>query len=376
MQPYFAERFANPSAIHKEGQEARQAIEKARLNVARALGVRPEEVTWTASGTEANNLALYGLLRQLTEEEGRPITTLEIITPPIEHPSILEVVKHLEIQGATIKYVPVKETGRMDLAALAALLTPQTALVTCAYVNSEIGVVEDVKHLTRLVRRFNIDQQATVRVHLDAAQAPLWLPCKLEPLGVDMLSLDAGKCGGPKGVGLLVRRHGVRLKGVVLGGGQETGLRAGTENTPLIVGAAKALVLAQEDFKERSERIGQLRDQLIERLTRIAGVDLNGSQEYRVANNVNVSIAGVEAEFAAVTLDTAGIACSTKSACGSGKGAGSSVVRTITGNEQRALTSLRFTLGEDTKVRDLDRLVGVLTTHIEKTRAFTEKLTQ
>ena len=372
MEPFFSDKFANPSAIHTEGQAARAAVEASRLSVARILGVRPEGIVWTASGTESNNLAIYGLIRALKEGSERDFSDIEIITTVIEHPSILEAVEHLKSHGVTVHYVSVNESGRIDTTELTSLLSKQTALVTFSYVNSEVGVIEDVKKITRLVRLFNKEHDVNILTHLDAAQAPLWLPCSLSQLGVDLLSLDAGKCCGPKGVGVLAFKHGISLKGIILGGGQESGLRSGTENTPLIVGAAKAFEIAQATHTERSEKVSTIRDYAFGKLSNIEGVHINGSQEERVANNVNISIDGVEAEFAAITLDVAGIACSTKSACGSGKGEGSSVVRTLTDSDERATTSLRFTFGEQTTKSEIDKLVTALRGHILKTRAFGE----
>ncbi len=375
MAPHFTQLFANPSAIHQEGQLARRVVEKARLDVARVLGVRPDDVSWTGSGTEANNLAILGYLKQLTAEAGKHYSELEIVTTAIEHPSVLEACREASSLGVTVKYVPVQEDGRIDRTALLSVLSPKTALLVFSYVNSEIGTIEDVRTITRLVRAYNDEHATKIKIHLDAAQAPLWLPCKPEQLGVDMIALDAGKCYGPKGIGVLARRHGIDLQPVVVGGGQELGLRAGTENVPAIVGASKAIVLAQEGFLDRANKVAKLRDYALAALSAIEGVAVNGSVTHRVANNVNVSIDGVEAEFAVVTLDVAGIACSTKSACGTGKGAGSSVVRTITGSNERALSSLRLTLGEETTLREIDRTLAVLKEHIKKTRAFKEKLT-
>lgn len=373
MQPFFATHFANPSAIHTEGKLARQVIDDARQKVARILSIRESGVIWTASGTEANNLAIYGLLRHLIEEEGRSYKDIEIISTEIEHSSVIEVLKHIETLGVEIKYVKLHEDGQIDLKDLEAHLSTKTALITFSYVNSEIGVVQHVKQITRAVRLFNDKHQVSVKTHLDAAQGPLWLSCQLEQLGVDMLSLDAAKCYGPKGVGLLACRQGLKLKGLVLGGGQERGLRGGTENTPLIVGAAESIKIAQEGYAERSASVGKLRDYCIAELSKIDGVVLNGSVEDRVANNINVSIDGVESEFAAITLDTAGISCSTKSACGSGKSGGSQVIRAITGDDKRATTSLRFTLGEGSTKNEIDIMISVLKKHVEKTRSFAKK---
>lgn len=369
MLPYFKEHFANASAIHTEGQSVRHVIDAARTTVARLLGVRSDELIFTASGTESNNLAIAGVLGECAQS-GVPVSEMEIITTAIEHPSVGEMVADWERRGARVHRVSVGKNGVIDGRDFESLLSTKTRLVTFAYVNSEIGTVQPVRKIVRAVQAFNKKHDTNILVHLDAAQAPLWLSCSVAQLGVDLISLDAGKCYGPKGVGVLAYRHGVALAPYLFGGGQEHGLRPGTENTALIAGAAKAFSVAQEKYKERAEKVTIVRDYAIEKLTAIEGVTLNGDREARVANNVNVSIEGVEAEFAAVTLDVAGIACSTKSACGSGKGAGSSVVRILSESEERATTSLRFTLGEETSHAEIDRLIEVLKIHILKTRAF------
>jgi len=370
MRPYFIEHFGNPSAIHKEGVVAREAVEDARLKVARTLNVRPEGVVFTGGGTEANNLAIYGFLRNVTEGD-IPFSDVEIISTKIEHPSILKVLDHLKDLGVTVRYIVLNEYGLIDKKHFESLLSKRTALVTCAYANSEIGVVQDVKRLTRIVRKFNKKNKTLIKVHLDASQAPLWLPCQMDMLGVDLMTLDGGKCYGPKGVGVLARQHGVDLRGIILGGDQEYGLRAGTENTALIVGCAEALVRAQDERKSRSEATASLRDFAIEKILKeIPSSVLNGPEKERLANNVNISILGIDSEFAVVVLDSKGIATSTKSACSGASGNGSSVVREITGDEDRALSTMRFSLGEETTRKELDMAIACLKEHVEKMQSF------
>lgn len=214
-------------------------------------------------------------------------------------------------------------------------------------------------------------------MHLDAAQAPLWLPCEMDMLGVDLLSLDSGKCYGPKGVGVLAFRHGVPLVPYMHGGGQEGGLRSGTENVPLIVGCAEALVRAQKTWKTRAHAVTLLRDFMFALLEKeIPHVIINGSREARVPNNVHISIPGIESEFAVITLDRHGINASTKSACGAGTSGGSSVIRTLTRSEDRARSTIRFTLGEETTQKEIVRAVHVLRVHTESVRAFQQTLTR
>lgn len=374
MEPHWSTYFGNAGAVHQEGQLASSEIEKARHTLARVLHARAEGVVFTASGTESNNLALLGVLQKL-HDQGRSYGSMEVITTGIEHPSILETLSFASSLGVRVITVPVNQEGQIETASFEQAITAQTVLVTFAYANSEIGVVQNVGKLVRCVRAKEKKLGTRIYVHLDAAQAPLWLPCELNRLGVDLLSLDAGKCYGPKGVGVLVFAHGVALSPIMHGGSQEGGLRAGTENTPLIVGATIAIAYAQEHMVERSARVRSLRDAFIEDLCTIKGVELNGSVSNRLPNNVNISIPGVDPEFAVVSLDHAGIACSTKSACGTAKGNGSHVVRALGLGEDRVLSTLRFTLGEETTRAELRVTATVLKDHIVRMRQFASSLT-
>lgn len=375
MMPYFSSMYGNAGAIHHEGVAARAAITQSREVLAKVLHVREEGIIFTGSGTESNNLAILGAV-EARRKEGVPYTDMEVISTKIEHASVLEVLKHVEQLGVTVTYVSLDASGLIDVNSLKESLSPKTILVTFAYANSEIGVVQQVGKLSRVVRSYEKVQSTKILIHLDAAQAPLWLPCALDALLVDVLSLDAGKCYGPKGVGVLAMRHGVRLHSILFGGSQEGGLRPSTENTPLIIGATKALVIAQEHYKTRSEQVAQLRDAFMSLVTAIEGVVVNGSVSDRIANNINISIPGIDSEFAVITLDEKGIACSTKSACGGAKGDGSSVVRLISGDETRATSTIRFTLGEDTTLAELKCVAQELKAHVDKTRTSLKKLTQ
>lgn len=364
MERYFSDHFANPSAIHHEGREARRAVEAARGTVARILKIRSEDIIFTSGGTESNNLAIFGVV-EATHARGVRYEDMEIITTAIEHPSVLETLKVCAARGTVVHYVPVDENGKVVMSAFEELLSEKTVLVTFAYANSEVGVVQDVKRITRAVRALG---DVRPLVHLDASQAPLWLPLAMDMLGVDMMTLDAGKCYGPKGVGVLAHRHHVELRPFAYGGDQESGLRPGTENVPLIVGCAHALEIAHDGREARVERVKELRDYLLESLSReIPQAVLNGSREDRIANNVNISIPGLDGEFAVVTLDVQGVAVSTRSACTGGKGGGSHVVRVLTGDEDRAASTIRFTLGEETTRNDIDRAVSVLAAHATRT---------
>lgn len=365
MAPYFSQEFANPSAIHKEGQSARRAVEQTRETIARLLKIRPHDLVFTSGGTEANNLAIFGVV-DAAHARGTRYEDMEIITTALEHPSVLETLSACATRGVVVHFVSVDAEGRIDMRAFEALLSLKTVLVTCAYANSEVGVVQDVKRITRTVRA-----RGDVRplVHLDASQAPLWLPIAMDMLGVDLMTLDAGKCYGPKGVGVLAFRHHVELRSYTHGGDQEHGLRPGTENVPLIVGCAEALQVACAEQGTRTARVQAVREYFIQSLLReIPHTVVNGSREDRIANNVNISISGVDGEFAVVTLDVHGIAASTRSACAGGAGGGSHVVREMTGDEIRAASTIRFTLGEETTKHHVDRAVAVLAAHAARTR--------
>ncbi len=371
MSPFWKDQFGNASAIHQEGVAARTAIESAREELASLLHVRSSGIVFTGSGTESNNLALLGVV-QAKYAAGVQHAQMEIISTKIEHASVLETLTYIERLGVQVKYIDTDADGLINLQALQSALSPQTVLVTTAYVNSEVGIIQPLGKISRIVREAEKKWGTQILVHTDASQAPLWLSCELDRLGVDLMTLDAGKCHGPKGVGVLAFRHGVIIAPHVYGGSQEGGLRPGTENTPLIVGAVRAFALAQEGHKERSKRTETVRDIFIEKLLALEGIVLNGSREYRVANNINISLPGIDSEFAVITLDQKGVGCSTKSACGGAKGDGSSVVRLLTGDEKRARSTIRFTLSDATTIAEITYATGVLHEHIRKMLKYTE----
>ncbi len=374
MLPYFREEWANPSAIYSSGVQARTVVEGCRTAIARLLRVRPQGVLFTSGGTESNNQALIGFVEAL-HAEGRAYENMEIVTTCIEHPSILETCAALQKRGIRIVYLDVSEEGLIREQELTAALTEKTVLVTFAYVNSEVGVIQDVKKITRQVRLFNTTHKVNVCVHLDASQAPLWLSCEMDMLGVDLMTLDAGKCYGPKGIGVLSLRHDVPLAPRMYGGGQERGLRSGTENVPLIVGCSAALQRAQSSWKVRSETVSILRDAMIRQIKEdIPQAILNGSRQSRIANNINISIPGVESEYAVITLDAHHVAASTRSACGSNTSYGSYVVHAMTKDESRATSTIRFTLGEGTSLGDIQYALQILTEHVVRMKTFTETL--
>jgi len=365
MKPFWSKVYGNPGAIHKEGVLAKAAVEEARELVARTLRVRATDVIFTSGGTESNNLAIRGAVRAM-RLANVPVTDIEVISTTVEHPSVIECLKLLALEGVRVVYAPIDNEGRVIVEEFKKLLSHRTRLVTIAYANSETGVIQDINRLSRTVRLFEKENGLTIPFHTDAAQAPRWLSCALDSLGVDMLSLDAGKCEGPKGIGILIKRPRVQLASINGGGSQESKLRPGTEPVPLVVGAATALSLAQKECEKLSVRSAALRDRWIKELSKIQGVVLNGSAEHRLPNNVNISIPGFDTEFAVVSLDTADIAASTKSAC-AGAGSGRShVIYAMTADEARAASTIRFTLTPQTSRRDLKKTTEALRKHMER----------
>ncbi|MBP9836866.1 MAG: cysteine desulfurase [Candidatus Pacebacteria bacterium] len=367
MMPFLTEDFGNPSSIHGEGVRARRAVDEARSSVARTLEIKPQGVIFTGNGTESNNLAILGHIKYL-HKKGLAYADMEVVTTKIEHPSILGVMDELSDLGVQVKFVEVDERGIITIPALEAVLSPKTVMVTFAYANSEVGTVQPVLRLVRRVRKYEETTGREIKVHLDAAQAPLWLPCAFKQLGADTLALDAGKCNGPKGVGVLATRKNFNLLPIVQGGGQENGLRSGTENTAGIIGMSKALELAQADHASRAETVAKIRDEAIAYLQeKIPAAVVNGGKgEDRLANNINFSIPELDTEYAVIYLDTHGVACSTKSACAGAGGGESLVVKTITGDATRARSTIRFSLSEQTTLDDMKYAIDVLVEYCEK----------
>lgn len=372
MTPYWSEKFGNPGAVHKEGVEAKKAVESAREKVAKTLRITPSDVLFTSGGTESNNLAIKGSVEAMVAS-GVAIEDIEIISTSIEHPSVKNTLESLEKEGCVVTCVPVDEEGRIILEEFKNSLSPRTRLVTVAYANSETGVVQDVAKLARQVRAYERENGLTILLHTDAAQAPLWLSVALDSLGVDMLSLDAGKCEGPKGVGVLALRPRVQLAAVTHGGSQERSYRPGTEPVPLVVGCAEAIYLAQLSYKERGGAAAALRDRWLKKLKKVKGVIVNGSTEYRLPNNINISIPGFDSEFAVVDLDNAGISASTKSACSGADSGLSYVVYEMSGDSDRASSTIRFSLNSNVKYGQLKKVTKVLKKHLSKMREFKTK---
>lgn len=363
MRPFLRECFGNPSSIHAEGLAAKKALNAARVVIARCLEAHAEEVVFTSGGTEANNLAIFGTLFRLNLNLKK---RTHVVATNIEHSSVLEPLKELERQGrAEVTYVPVEADGIVKPEKVIAAIKPNTVLVSVMYANNEIGTIQPIRKIgQRLVSirhsTFSIHNSPNEKrypvFHSDACQAPLYLRCLVNALGVDFLSLDAHKIYGPKGVGALYVRRNTPLIPQLLGGGQERGMRATTENIPGIVGFAEALRHATAEREKESARLAVLRNLLYSEVLKNIRIkcEVNGSMEAgeRLPNNLNISLPGVDTEFLTLQLDAAGIAVSTKSSCLKDEKE-SYVVAALGGGGKRARSTLRFTLGRHTTKADI-----------------------
>lgn len=356
MQPYFSERFGNPASLHREGREAREAVERARQTIAAGIEAHADEIIFTGSATEANNLALFGAAAARTDKR-------HLLISNVEHPSVSESAAELECRGFVVTEVPVERNGRIDPEIFVRALRDDTFLASIIFASNEIGTIQPIRELGKICLKRG------VLLHTDACQAAPWLPMRVEALHVDYLTLNAAKLHGPKGVAALYRRRNAPLKPILFGGGQERGLRSGTENVPGIVGFAEAFRFARERLAD-VDRIRQLRNRLTDKLLGISGVRLNGDRTERLPNNVNISVDGVDGETLVLGLDALGIACSSGSACSSlhleGNREGSPVLAAIGATEGG---NVRFSLGWGTTGRDLDRVVNATKTVIDRQRS-------
>lgn len=363
MHPFMSERFGNPSSVHEAGRAARAALDWSRGVIARILGCGPRELIFTSGATEANNLAIKGvffdaLIRNL---DSRP----HVVTSAIEHPAVLSAVHELRLLGAECTIVPVSAAGLVDPDVVLAAIRPDTCLVSIMYANNEVGTIQPIAELARLTAA------AGVPLHVDAVQAAGKLPIIVDELGVSLLSLSAHKLNGPKGVGLLYARDGVRLFPQVHGGGQEYGRRAGTENVAGAVGFATALQISVEEQHDNVARMQALRDRLIEGLfERTPGARLNGDVVRRLPNNVHMSFEDVDGESLLLHLDLHGLAASSGSACASGSGQPSHVLLALGMSPELAEGSLRLTLGPRTTADEVERAIAIVSTAVAEIRSF------
>ena len=359
MIPYMKQEFGNPSSIHSYGMAGKAALDNSREQIAELLGAGPREIVFTSCGSESNNLAIKGIAFQLREKGNHLITT------QVEHASVLETFRFLESQGFNSTYLSVDKYGLIDLEELREAITDDTILVSVMFANNETGVLMPIQEIAELVK------EKRVIFHTDAIQAVGKIDINLKNLPVDLLSISGHKLYGPKGVGALLIRDGVKFGPLIHGGGQERGKRSGTENVAGIVGLGKACEIFKQDagYKMQDARIKDLRDELYEGISeRISGFKLNGHHEKRLSNTLNLSFEGVEGESLVMNLDLEGIAVSTGSACSEGNVEPSHVLLAMGLSKEQAVSSVRFSLGRFTEKEDINRVIDVLPGIVERIR--------
>jgi cysteine desulfurase len=365
MQPYFTRLFGNPMSIHSFGQVALEALDKARKQTADFLNCNPGEIIFTSGATESNNLAIKGVIKKyfyFNKDKGiKP----HIITTQFEHHCVFNSIKFLEKSGqAEVTYLPVYEEGIVRLEDIKRAIKPNTILVSIMYVNNEIGTVQPIAEIGKIIKSAN----NKIIFHTDATQAINYFDCDVKNLGVDLLSLSAHKIYGPKGVGALYIKKGTPISRIQDGGEQEFGFRAGTHNVPGIIGLAEAIRQVKSQ-KLKIKSISELRDYFIDRVLKdIPDSYLNGSKEKRSPNNINFRFDNVEGESLVLALDRVGIASSTGSACSSGTLEPSHVLLALGLKPEQAHGSLRLTLGKDTTKKEIDYAIKKLKETINKLR--------
>ncbi len=358
MLPYFSAVYGNASSIHSFGREARKAVENARRQVAAAIGAKPNEIYFTAGGSESDNWALKGAFDSRKKER------FHLITSSIEHHAILHTAEYLEKRGASVTYLPVDEYGRVNPEDVEKAITPDTALISVMLANNEVGTLEPIAEIGRIAKKHGI------LFHTDAVQAIGAIPVDVSELNCDMLSLSGHKFHGPKGIGAIYIKSGTRLENFVHGGAQERGKRAGTENVPAIVGLGEAITLAVSEMPEASKRIAAMRDRLItEILSSIPETRLNGHPTERLPGNVNISFEGIEGEALLLSLDLQGIAGSSGSACTSGSLDPSHVLLALGLRHETAHGSLRLSLGRDNTNEEVTEVLKALHEIVKRLRA-------
>lgn len=357
MQPYFIEKYGNPSSIYSFARDGKKAIEGARDKVAGALGARTEEIFFTGSGTEADNWAIKGVA-YANKSKGN-----HIITTSIEHHAVLNTCQYLESNGFEVTYLPVDENGLVTPEQVERAINPNTILISIMFANNEIGTIQPISEIGKLAR------EKGIYFHTDAVQAVGHVPINVADMNIDLLSLSGHKFYGPKGIGSLYIRKGVKITSFLHGGGQERGRRASTENVPEIVGLGKAIELATSNIEEQSRKLTVLRDRAIDEvMSKIPYVKLNGHRTQRLPGNVNFAFDFIEGESVLLLLDSKGISASTGSACTSGSLDPSHILLAIGVPPELANGSLRLTFGDENTQEDVDYLLEVLPAIVDRLR--------
>jgi cysteine desulfurase len=378
MGPYFDKHFGNPSEPHWWGQETRKAIDEAREKVVNFLGAKPSEIIFTSGATESINFAHKGLIESL-KSKIKNLNLPHVITSSVEHKAVLETCRHLEKLGwVEVTYLPVDKDGLVKINDVERSIKPETVLVSIMYVNNEVGTIEPIEEIGKLIKKINISRLTShispLYFHTDATQAIQYLNCDVNYLGVDLLSLSGHKFYAPKGVGILYFKKGTPLVGQQDGGGQEYRLRAGTENVPYIVALGKAVEQISKFQVSISNKIKELRDRLIEGILQIPGVKLVGNPKKNAPHIATFLVEGVEGEAMLLLLSEKGVAASSGSACTSGLLEPSHVLLAMGYKPEQAHGSLRFSLGQENTPQEIDYVIKVLPGIIRKLRKIAPKL--
>lgn len=356
MNPYFSEYFGNPSSLYHISRRNKAEINRSRQKIANVINSRGDEIFFTNGGSESDNWALKGTAFA-NRYKGR-----HIITTGIEHHAILNTCKYLEKQGFDVTYLSVDKDGFVDIDELKRKIRDDTILVSIMFANNEVGTIEPIVEIGRILRARNI------LFHTDAVQAITHVPIDVKAMNIDLLSMSSHKFYGPKGMGALYIRKGVNIDNLIHGGGQERGKRAGTENVPGIIGMGYAIEMASEDMEEETKRLTSLRDKLIHGLLKIPGTKLNGPDHNRLPGNVNISFSGIDGEILLVVLDDIGICASSGSACSAGAIEPSHVLTALGIDKSTAASSIRLTIGAGTTEDEIDFVVYKITDSVKKLR--------
>lgn len=376
MMPYLEERYGNASSAHSFGQEAMAGVNKSRKTLADFLNCEIDEIIFTSGATESNNLAILGYLRlinYLIKKSDVGIKTPHIITSQIEHPAVFAVCQALEREGVEVTYVRVNKDGIVDVDEIKKEIKQNTVLVSIMYVNNETGVIQPIREIGKMIKKYNknlikgeLGKNIPIIFHTDATQAINYCNCNVKYIHVDMLSMSGHKIYGPKGIGALYLRKGLRISPISYGGHQENGFRSGTYNTPGIVGLGKAIEIISE---KENIKILKFRDRIIKKISKkIPDVFINGSMQARIPSNINFSFKSVDGESVMIMLDMEGIAVSTGSACASGARNPSHVLTAMGISPRLAEGSIRITLGKYNTAQEIDYFIKKLAEIIEKLR--------
>lgn len=358
MSLYLESHFANPRALYSQAEEVKEEMKIAKSDIAKVFSCKPDEIYFTSGGTESNNLAIMGVFYANKDKGFKP----HFITTEIEHSSVLEVFKEIEDRGGEVTYLKVSSEGLFSLEELKNSIKKETVLVSIAYANNEIGIINPIKEVSKIIKEWKREKETNFPYfHCDACQAVLYLSLDVSKNGLDMMTLDGLKMYGPRNFGILYIKNEVEIKPIMYGGGHQRGIRSGTEDVSSVLGMAYALDLAENLKEEESKRLLKIRDYAIGKiLEKFEGASLNGSRTQRLPNNINICFPDKDAEFLVVSLDVFGIAVSYSSSCNTLKEDSSSFVIKALDKKDCSASSLRITLGRDTRVEDIDYLVEKL----------------